>query len=162
MKITSEHTELILGALCAVTSIAATQANVESGRNTLRAMDNRLTHDRDMFGMQTEMIRIFLHALVERRLDVVQDGFLATLSLYADQNRHFMSQQTQLTKAQIKATDPLERANLTTRLNEIDIQLKRICRDAANLNREMNRVVLLIGGTMPVIPMNDQKALRFN
>lgn len=79
--------------------------------------------------------------------------------MYAEQCRHYMAQQERYADAEIKATEPLERANLRSRLSEIDLQLTSIRSDASALYREMNKVILLIGGNMPPFSQDDGRAL---
>ena len=71
-----------------------------------------------------------------------------------------MQQQERYADAEIKATEPLERANLRTRLSEIDLQLSAIRSDGEALYREMTKVVLLIGGNMPGMSAEDLRALK--
>jgi hypothetical protein len=75
------------------------------------------------------------------------------------QARHYMTQQDKYADAEIKAATPLERASIRTRLSEIDLHLTNIRADASALYREMIRVILIIGGTMPPMSSEDQKAL---
>ncbi len=118
-----------------------------------------MAHDREIFGMKTELVKNLISALIEKRVEVVRQGFIDTLALYADQCRHYLTQQEKYADAEIKATGPLERATIRSRLSEIDLQLMSIRADAANLYREMNRVVLLIGGTMPAMPGDLRRTL---
>jgi hypothetical protein len=161
---------MLMSALRAGASIAGSAAEVEHGRTKLRALDvqlahrertleTQLSHERGMFDMKAGMVRDLIHALVEQRVDAVRHGFLDTLNMYAEQCRHYMAQQDRYADAEIKAADPLERANIRTRLSEIDLQLSNIRSDAAGLYREMLKVILLIGGTMPAIRSQDQRAL---
>ena len=134
-------------------------AEVEQGRTKLRALAVQLSHDREMYGMKTDFLRDLIHSLIDRRVDAVQKGFQEVLAIYAEQCRHYMIQQDKYAQAEIKAAAPLERASIKTRLSEIDIQLTKIRTDAATLYREMLRAILLIGGTMPVMAAQDQRAL---
>jgi hypothetical protein len=70
-----------------------------------------------------------------------------------------MAQQDRYADAEIKATAPLERATIRARLSDIDVQLNSIRSDAAGLYREMTKVILLIGGAMPAMSNQDQRAL---
>ena len=134
-------------------------AEVEKGRTQLRALDVQLSHNREIFPMQANLMRDMIHALIDRRVDAVRQGFVETLSIYAEQCRHYMALQDRYTDAEIKATSPLERASFGEKLSEIKLELANIRRDAAKLYREMNRAILLIGGTMPVMAPENQQAL---
>ncbi len=134
-------------------------AEVEQGRTKLRALEVQLSHDREMYGMKTDFLRGLIRSLIDRRVDAVQKGFQEVLAMYAEQCRHYMAQQDKYADAEIKAAAPLERASIKTRLSEIDIQLTNIRTDAATLYREMLRAILLIGGTMPTMAAQDQRAL---
>ena len=70
-----------------------------------------------------------------------------------------MLQQDKYADAEIKATAPRESANIRVRLSEIDLQLTNIRSDAAALYREMMRVIIIIGGSMPPMSHDDQHAL---
>lgn len=161
---------MLMSALGAASSIAGTMAQVEHGKTKLRALDaqlvhnqkaleTRLAHEKDIFEIKTGLVRNLIHALIEKRVDAVQQGFRDTLAMYADQARHYMAQQDKYAEAEIKAATPLERAGYRTRLSEVDLHLTNIRSDAAALYREMMRVILIIGGTMPPMSSDDQKAL---
>jgi len=79
--------------------------------------------------------------------------------MYAEQARHYMQQHEKYVDADIKVTDPLEKANYQGRLSDIERQLSRIRKDARQLYREMNRMILCIGGTMLPIQSGTQRAL---
>jgi len=147
-----------------------TAAQVEQGRIKLRALRLQLSHDaetlemqlshqRDMFAMKADLMRDLIKALIEHRVDAVCKACEETLKMYAEQSRHYMAQQDRYADAEIKATEPLERANLRVRLNETDLQLTNIRSDGGTLQREMARVILLLGGTMPTLSNDDQRAL---
>jgi hypothetical protein len=166
----SQQAQMLMSALGAASSIAGTVAQVEHGKTKLRALDaqlvhnqkaleTRLSHEKDIFEIKTGLVRNLIHALIERRVDVVQQGFRDTLTIYAEQARHYMTQQDKYADAEIKAATPLERASIRTRLSEIDLHLTNIRADASALYREMLRVILIIGGTMPPMSSEDQKAL---
>jgi len=169
--ISPNQTQFLLIALRTAAGAAVNKAQGEIGRAKLRTLEAEyfhkeqmrgmeLAHERQMFGMKAELMRALISALVEQRVDAVRQGFVEALSVYAEQCRHYMAQQDRYADAEIKATDPLERANLRTRLTEIDLNLGKIRADVAKLYREMTNVILLIGGNMPQIAGNDQQALR--
>jgi len=150
--------------------MAGTRAEVEHGRTRLRAletelahrertMETQLYHEETMFELKAGLMRDLLKALVEKRVDAVCMGFKEALGMYAEQSRHYMAQQDRYADAEIKATDPAEFARLKTRLSDIDIHLTSIRSDALALYREMNKVILLIGGTMPGMSSDDKRAL---
>jgi hypothetical protein len=143
----------------AISAVMGPLAEVEQGRTKLRALEVQLSHDSEMYGMKTDFLRSLVRSLVDRRVDAVQKGFQEVLAIYAEQCRHYMAQQDKYADAEIKATAPLERASIKSRLSEIDIQLTNIRADAAALYREMLRAILLIGGSMPVMAAQDQRAL---
>jgi hypothetical protein len=170
MSMNSQQTQLLMSALGAAANIAGTVAQVEHGRTKLRALEveilqrertleTQLSHEREMFGMKAGLMRDIIHALIDRRVDAVQQGFRDTLTMYAEQCRHYMAQQDRYADAEIKATAPLERATIRARLSDIDVQLNSIRSDAAGLYREMTKVILLIGGAMPAMSNQDQRAL---
>ena len=150
--------------------MAGTRAEVEHGRTRLRAletelahrertMETQLYHEETMFELKAGLMRDLIKALVEKRVDAVCMGFKEALGMYAEQSRHYMAQQDRYADAEIKATDPGEFARLKTRLSDIDIHLNSIRSDALALYREMNKVILLIGGTMPGMSSDDKRAL---
>lgn len=148
-----------MSALGAAATIAGSAAEVEHGKTKLRGLEAQLTLQKEIFEMKADLMRNLIHALIDRRIDAVRQGFLETLATYAEQCRHYMAQQDKYADAEIKVTAPLERANIRARLSEIDIHLTNIRSEAAALYREMNRVILLIGGSMPTMSGDDQHAL---
>jgi hypothetical protein len=143
----------------AIGAIMGPLAEVEQGRTKLRALEVQLSHDREMYGMKTDFMRGLIRSLIDRRVDAVQKGFQDVLAMYAEQARHYMAQQEKYADAEIKASTPMEQAGIGKRISEINIQLENIRADAAMLYREMLRAILLIGGTMPTMAAQDQRAL---
>ncbi len=135
---------------------------VELGKVKLQALAMQLSAQRDMMDTQAELFRNLIHAMIERRVDAVREGFALTMGLYADQARHYMSQQERITDAQIQSKDPIERAGYHARASEIDMQLRRIRTDAAKLYKEMTRAILIIGGKMPPLPPASRSSLGLN
>ena len=171
MPIHPQHTQFLMSALQAAVNMRGTQAQVEHGRIKLRALEAelehrqqtmamQLSHERQIFAMKADLMRDLISALIEQRVEAVTHAFSETLAVYAEQSRHFMAQQERYADAEIKATDPLERANLRTRLSDIDLQLGSIRADAEALFREMTKVILLIGGNMPPMSTEDRRALN--
>lgn len=170
MPLNSQHAQVLMHALSAAAHINGNKAQVEHGKTQLRALelqlshqertlDKQLSHEEAMFAMKADLTRDLIKALIDRRVDAVRHGFTETLAMYADQCRHYMAQQDRYADAEIKATDPLERANLRTRLSDIDLHLSSIRSDAEALYREMTKVILLIGGSMPTMSAEHQQAL---
>ena len=170
MNITPEHTRMLMTALQAATQMRNSAAQVEHGRTKLRqqqleqmheenVLNAELQHAQTMFGLKANLMRDLVDALVVQRVDAVQQSFEQVLTLYADQCHHYLSQQERYADAEIKATDPLEKANLRARLTEIDLNLGNIRTDAAALYREMTKVILMIGGGILLIPQQNRNAL---
>ena len=139
--------------------IVQNMAEVEKSRIGLRSLEVQLSHDREMYGMQTDFLRDLVKALISRRVDAIERGFNTTMSLYAEQCRHYMAQHEKYSDAHIAARDENENSKLGAKLSDIELELDKIRSDAMNLYREMTRVILIIGGTMPPIAHNDQRAL---
>lgn len=168
--INHHHAELMMHALRAATHIKGNAAQVEHGRIKLRALETQLDHnhrtletvvehEEKMFALKADLVRDFIRALIEQRIDVVYKGFVKTLDLYAEQCRHYLSQQNSCFEASQTVTDTIQNAKLERRTRDIDIKLSNIRLEAAALDREMNKTILLIGGTMPTISPENQRAL---
>jgi hypothetical protein len=168
--ITPQHTQMLMSALQTASQMRNTAAEVEHGRIKLQklqleqmheaeVLDTELDHQRKMFGMKAGLVRDLIGALIEKRVDAIRESFEQVLTIYADQCKHYLTQQERYVDAEIKATDPLERANLRARLTEIDLHLGNIRADAAGLYREMSKVILLIGGAMPIMKHQTQHQL---
>src|ERR1017187_623492 len=74
--------------ISAIGTIIGSLTEVETNRINLRALEARLSHEREMYGMKAEFLRDLLHSLVDRRVDAVERGFHDTLAMYAEQCRH--------------------------------------------------------------------------
>jgi hypothetical protein len=157
--ITPVHTQMLMSAVGHMTRMSRDKREVELGRMKLQALEMQLNSQRDLVATQAELFRELIHAMIEQRIDAVRYGFGETMSLFADQARHYMSQQETITNAQITSKDPIERAGFHARACEIDMQLRRIRTDAAKLYREMTRAILLIGGSMPSIAKATKSSL---
>jgi hypothetical protein len=168
--ITLHHAQMLMSAFQALTSITGMETGVEHRRLKLRAleaqlahrertMETQLSHDREMFDLKADLVRDLIKALIDGRIDAVRKGFTEALAVFSEQCRHYMAQHERYAEAEIKATDPLERASIQSRMSDIDLQLSDIRSEAGNLYREMTKVILLIGGTMPVMSHEDQRAL---
>ncbi len=153
------HVQFLSDALRAMVHMKGSAAKAERAQTELRALEARLSHERDIFGLRTDLMRDLIRALIEQRVDAISNGFLATLAMYAEESRDYLGEKNRHTDAIIKATNPSEVAHLRSRLREIDLQLTSIRSDGEALHREMTRAILLIGGTMPVMSKEDQRAL---
>jgi hypothetical protein len=126
------RTELMMTAL----STAAQVAMAQHGHR----------HEQAMQALRSGALVQITEALVTRRVDAVQQGFLAVLAEYASDARHHREQQAEFSKAQILATDPLVRVELAKRIRDIDTELGLIRADATLLYGRMTEVILLLGG----------------
>ncbi len=132
---------------------------MEQGRQKLIALELTLSNERQMFGMRTSVIKDLISALLTQRINAVQHGFDAILSIYADQSHSYIEERQTIVALQFKTMSPLENARIQARLSEIDLNLHKIRKDAGRLYREMNRAIVLIGGAMPIISAETKKAL---
>lgn len=150
--ISPAHTQLLIHAVGHMSRMSRDKREMEIGKIKLQALEMQLNAQRDMMGTKAELFRELLHAMIDLRVDAVREGFGQTLSMFAEQARHYMSEQAKITEAQIKCHDPMERAGYSSRASEIDMQLRRIRSDALKLYREMTNAIVLIGGSMPSLP----------
>lgn len=157
--ITQPLTQLLVWAFECVVRMHSKNAEIEKGRMQLRALEMQISHRYDMAEMQASLARDLIHALIERRIEAVQSGFTALLSSYAEQARHYMQQQDQFVMASFTVTTPTANAKYLARLSKTDEELSHIRADAFLLYQEMNRVLILIGGTMPTLPPDDHNTL---
>ena len=168
--ITPQHTQMLMSVLQAASQMRNTAAEVEHGRIKLQKLQleqmheaevlgTELDHKRKMFAMKADLVRDLISALIEQRVDAVRQSFEQVLTIYADQCKHYLSQQERYSDAEIKTTDPLERANLRARLTEIDLNLGNIRADAAALYRQMTKVIIMIGGGIFMMPPQNRDTL---
>jgi uncharacterized protein YPO0396 len=144
--ITQAHTQIVMGVLSAAAHMANKHTEIETGRHQLHATAARYEHERGVFETKSGVMRKLIEALIEKRVAAVKDGFSEVLGLYAEQARHYMKQQEKYTDAMIEKTDPLVRAEYQKRLNDTDIELRRIRSDAKQIYIQMTEIVLLLGG----------------
>ena len=137
--ITPAHTQMVMHALSMAAQVAGARANNDNDRQHLEAQAA-------LFDAKAGVLRDLIGALVEKRVDAVRSGFSEVLAIYAEQATHFMEQQARYGDAELKSTDPLERAELRKRLGEIDIELRRIRADARRIYTQMNQITLRLGG----------------
>lgn len=144
--ITPAHTQVIMGMLSAAAHIASKRTEVETSRHELHATAARLDHERGLFDTKAQVMRELISALIDRRVAAVKEGFSEVLGMYAEQTRHYIEQQKQYTNAMLEKSDPLARAEYQKRLNDTDIELRRIRSDARQIYAQMTEIVLLLGG----------------
>jgi hypothetical protein len=135
------------------------QLTLEQQRVQLKALEMQIDYRHDRMTTNAALMRELIRSLIDRRIDATQSGFQAVLALYETQNNHYIEQQDKLRDAQDKSVDPLERANLHARINEIDIQLTRIQTQGRSLYHDMNCMLLAIGGTSLAPATNFQQTL---
>jgi uncharacterized protein YPO0396 len=135
-----------MGMLSAATHMATQHTEVETSRHQLHATAARFEHERGLSETKSAVMRDLISALIEKRVAAVKDGFSEVLGMYAEQARHYMSQQRQYTDAMLEKSDPLARAEYQKRLNDTDIELRRIRSDARQIYVQMTEIVLLLGG----------------
>ncbi|MDV6333152.1 hypothetical protein [Asticcacaulis sp. 201] len=146
MSISPAHTQMLMHAVSMAAQIAGQKLNAETSRQEIELAIVRLEQERGIFDAKAGIMRDLIGALVEKRLEAVQGGFTEVLSLYAEQARHFMGQQSHYADAELETTDPLKSARLRKRLGEIDIELRSIRTAARQLYAQMNEVVIRLGG----------------
>jgi hypothetical protein len=133
IMISPAHAQLVLSALGNLSQIAASR--------------DQLRHEQAIAELRAGALCHVVDALISRRVDVVQDGFLRVLDDYAAQAKHYMAQQDRYAGAELETSDPLRRIELRKRLNDIDIELRQLRVQAERIYNRMTEVVLLIGGT---------------
>src|SRR5260221_9441537 len=73
MKITSQHTQILMSALSAAVNIAGSRTQVEHGRTKLRSLesqlahrekllDKQMSHERELFGTKADLLRALIKA----------------------------------------------------------------------------------------------------
>jgi hypothetical protein len=136
----SPQAQAMLAVLGSLAEIAASRANIETQRDRLR-------YQHAIAELQTGALTHMIDAVVSRRVDAVQEGFLQVLREFAAQAQHYMAQQDRFATAELETTDPLRRIELRKRINDADAELRQIRLDAQQLYARMTEVVLLIGGS---------------
>lgn len=138
--ISPAHAQMMLAALGSMSQIAASRASVDTARDQMR-------HQQAIEELRTGALAHVVDALITRRVDTVREGFVQILSEYAAQARHYMSQQTRFVDAHLMTSDPLRRAEINKRINDVDVELRQIRVEAQRLYNRMTEVILMIGGT---------------
>jgi hypothetical protein len=154
--------EILVHILASAAHIHGKNTDLEHRKVELSALKMQIDHDYDRMDHQAALARNLISSLIDRRIDAVQSGFREVLSMYKDQADHFMAQQSNLEDAKIMVTSPLQSANYDARITDIDIQLSKIRSDARLLYDEMNRMLMLIGGSMPNLGNDFQRTLMLN
>jgi len=144
--ITQAHTQVIMGVLSAAAHFASKRTEIETSRHELHAATARFEHERGLFDTKAEVMRALISALIEQRVAAVKEGFSEVLGMYAEQSSHYLDQQKQFADAMLEKSDPLLRAEYQKRLNDTDIELRRIRSDARQIYVQMTEIVLLLGG----------------
>lgn len=157
--ITPIHTQMLMGLLQAAAHVADRHTEIETSRHQLHTTAARLEHERGIFEARANIVGKLVDALVEKRVSAVKTGFTEVLQLYADQARHYMEQQRQISAAALEKHDPLERAEYKARLNEVDAELRRIRSDAKQIFRQMSEIVLLLDGGSLTLDQSFTQAL---
>ena len=151
--------EVLVQVLYSASQIHRQQLTLEERKVQLKALEMQIDQRNDRMNAQVALTRDLIRALIDRRIDATQAGFNRVLDLYEAQNNHYMEQQSKLEDAVVRSVDPLERANLDARINEIDLQLTRIAMGGHSLFHELNCMVLAIGGTALVPTTDFQRTL---
>jgi hypothetical protein len=158
--ITPQSTQLLVAALQSSAQMYGHNARMQEGRMQLRALELQLDHRVEMAHIEAGLTREFIHALINCRLDAIQSAFAAILPIYAERVTRYMDQQDTCTDAVRQATDSSARAECRARLTEIDTQLNAASEDLRLIYSEMHRMILLIGGAMPQVNVNDRRVLN--
>lgn len=104
-----------------------------------------LQQEQAMAELKAGVLAHLVDALVSKRIDAVQSGFTAILATYADQARHFMVQQEKFADKELESTNPMQRIELRSRIQKLDVELAMIRADAKLLYEHMTEVLLAIG-----------------
>ena len=127
------QTQLLVGALSTMGQLAAHRHRQQQALAVEDLRSGVLAHMVDAF--------------VTHRVDAVKEGFLAILSGYAEQARHFMAQQQKYADAEIASCDPLTRMDLRNRIQDIDHELSTIRIDAKLIYQNMTEIIAALGGS---------------
>lgn len=159
------NTNVLLSALSHVASFAGSRLQAEHGKTRLQALEAQLAHEvrrqeldakvkseqmileGHRLDLQAGIVREVIQAVIAKRVDVLQGAFNEIARGYAEQARHYMTQQDRVADAQMAITDPIQRADCQARLVAIDSQLHDIRRSWHRLFREMSKTLLLLGSS---------------
>lgn len=128
----STQTDAVAGALSIAFAFAKHRLGLQQEQAKAELKASALSH--------------MVDALVTRRVDAVKEGFVAILSTYAEQARHYMAQQEKYADKELETTDPFIRLQWRSRIQKIDVELANIRADAKLLYNQMTEVLLAIGG----------------
>ena len=146
MSINQHQSQMLMHALSMAAQVAGMQFGAETNRREMEMSMHRLEQERGLFETKAEILRDLVGALIEKRLDAVKSGFTEVLSLYAEQARHYMAQQSKISDAELTTSDALQSARFRKRMGEIDIELRSIRIAAAQIYSQMNEVIMRLGG----------------
>ena len=144
------HPQVILAAVGTLGQFAANHVGAKSNRDQLR-------QELALAELRAGALAHVVDAVITRKINLVQEGFLQVLRDISIQAQHYMAQQQRYASDELDARDPLRRIELRKRINDIDIELRQIRLDARLLYTRMTEVVLLIGGP-PSLPLDDGMA----
>jgi hypothetical protein len=154
--------EILLHVASHAVQIHNRNADLEHRRIEFQALEKQLEQQYSRDELQASMAKELLRSLVDGRIAVVQAGFIQALTVIKDQAEHYMRQQDKVQDAKDAATDLLVISNLDARLCQIDVELRDIRGQAVALYLELNRTVLLIGGTMPPLGHDFKRVLMLS
>ncbi len=146
------HAQMAVAALGSLTQITANRTGADTNRDQLR-------HEYALAELRAEAFAHLFDAVIHRRLDLAQEGFLQVLREISTQARHYMDQQDRYAAAELDTFDPLRRIELRKRINDIDVELRQIRADARQLYDRMCSVLLAIGGPRLSIPSAESTTL---
>ena len=134
------HAELVITALGSLSQFAVSHVGAGSARDQLR-------YEHAIAELRAGAMAHVVDALITRRIEVVQEGFVRVLGEYATQAQHYMDQQARFADVELTTSDPLRRIELRKRLNDIDVELRQIRLAAQRIYHRMTEVIIAIGGT---------------
>lgn len=134
MSSASPQAQLLMSALAGAAQVAARRHGQQHEQAMAQLQHGRLAH--------------LVDALVSQRTDAVKEGFVALLSEYAEQARHYMTQQHSFAEKELDCTEPLRRIELRSRINDIDTKLETIRADARHIYYQMTEVIRSLGGSI--------------
>jgi len=142
-----------------VMTVLGTLSQVVSSRAKAVAEREQMMQQYALEELQAQTLVHVVDAVVMRRLDLVQHGFMQILGEYAAQARHYLDQQARYADAELDTFDPLRRVELRKRINDIDSELRQIRLDARRLYERMVAVLLALGGPRFQVSPTESTAL---
>lgn len=132
----------------------------EATKLASRRLDHK--HAQEMTRIQAGASKDFIDGVLTRQIDVIQEQCKQTLSLFADQARHYMSERATLGDARRKSQDRVERAEIDALIVDIDSKLAEIRADAQLLYARMSAVLITVGRTASSFMGDTSTALALN